>query len=76
MPFIAAAIWAIARILLMWDVLFASSSDGYGGIYAMDIPWRSLVITGTGALAGVVLALAALTTWVTHKVLKKIYSRK
>jgi hypothetical protein len=73
MPFISAAIWSVARMFLLWDVLFGDTSNS---AMPAEIPLRSLVIMGTGALAGVVLALAALTTWVTHKVLKKIYSRK
>jgi len=70
-PIISTVIWAIPRIFFLRSILFATNPDEQNAQYPLDIPLESLIITGTIGLTLVVLTLSALTTWVTHKVLKK-----
>jgi len=69
-PVVSTAIWLIARVVLLWDVISAIIFPASHSSNTIDIPFESLVIIGTIGLTLVVLVLSALSAWTTHKILK------
>ena len=75
-PVVSTAIWFIARVVLMWDILIGIIFPEHRISNPIGINLETLILTGIIGLALVVLTLSALSTWVTHMVLKKISGHK
>ena len=74
-PLISAGIWFLAQVITLRDVFFPTIFGDRSGptmLNGLDVSLERLVILGTVMSMLVVLVLSALSTWVTHKLLKKI----
>jgi len=79
-PFICTAVWFVVRVILIWDVLWDAFitflfpnrhvEDSLGLGFSLEL----FIIMGTVGLTIIVLIFSVLSTWITHKILKKFNS--
>ena len=65
-PFICTGIWGLVRVALTFPIRGERPPEAY------DFPLEQIVLIGTIGLILVVLFLSAVSTWITHRILKKI----
>jgi len=71
-PFVSTAIWLIVRVILIWDVLIGALFPERRIQNELDFSIEPLILAGTAGLTIIVLVLSLLSTWITHKILKKV----
>ena len=75
-PLICTSVWLLVRIMLMWDVIIVALFPDAPTRTQLDPAFAPIIIGGTLALALVMLACSAFTTWATSNILTKLASHK